>query len=317
MKLSHEFCKLPLQFDVKQMQREIAKFSDNDWQPHHEHFEGNYSIPLISVNGEQNNAFKGKMLPTPSLTQSSYLQQVLGSFNEVLGRSRLMKLEQGCEVPLHSDINYYWYNRVRIHVPIVTDPNVTFYCGDKKVHMAEGEAWIFDSWKNHKVFNDSAVSRVHLVIDISGSSNFWEMVNNTSLPPLDKVTQSNKYLPFKENSLSQLFTEKFNVPVVMNPGELDGMLRQLSTEIHSVVTNDTETLVHFEQIMTCFSQDWRQLWAKYGLTKDGWEFYHRCRDNTFQQAKKLGNQLKISNGGTALQMLIHCIIDPALNPEVA
>jgi len=317
MKLTHEFYKLPLQFDVEQMQREIDKFSEHDWQPHHEHFKGNYSIPLISVNGELNNTFKGKMLPTSSLTQSTYLQQVLGSFNEVLGRSRLMKLGQGCEVPLHSDINYYWYKRVRIHIPIVTDPNVTFYCGDKNVHMGEGEAWIFDSWKNHKVVNDSTFSRVHLVIDISGSSDFWQMVNNVHISQLNKVTPSNKYLPFKENVHSQILTEKFNVPIVMNPGELDGMLRELSIEIQSVTTNDRDKLMCFEQIMTCFSQNWRQLWAKYGLSKDGWEFYHRCRDNTFQQAKELGSQLKISNGGTALQMLIHCIIDPALNPEVA
>ena len=116
------------------------------------------------------------MLPTPALERSSYIKQVLASFRSEFGRSRLMRLGGGSEVPAHADITYHWYNRVRIHVPITTDPGVAFYCNQKKVHMAQGEAWIFDSWKVHRVVNPGSNARVHLVVDTAGSADFWEMV---------------------------------------------------------------------------------------------------------------------------------------------
>jgi len=82
------------------------------------------------------------MLPTPALEKSPYIKQVLSSSASIFGSSRLMRLGGGSEVPAHADITYHWYNRVRIHVPTITDPGVAFYCNRKKVHMAQGEAWI-------------------------------------------------------------------------------------------------------------------------------------------------------------------------------
>jgi len=316
MKLNHEFIKLPLMFDVAQMQYEVNQFSIDDWQPHHEKFIGNSAIPLISVNGGKNNTFKGKMLPTQALKQSKYLLQVLASFNQVFGRSRLMLLEPKCEVPLHSDINYYWYNRVRIHIPIITDPNVIFHCGDKHVHMKEGESWIFDSWKNHKVANNSEVTRIHLVIDTSGSADFWKMINKAYVPWLHNNEKQTKFVEYNQNIETSIKTELFNSPVVMCPGELDGMIGEVRSEIlHS--NNDESLIKELNGILSEFSYEWRQLWSCYGANKDGWSSYHQCRDKTFHKAKHSGSQLKISNQGSALQMLIHCIIDPALNPEVA
>ena len=46
----------------------------------------------------------------------------MASFDTVVGRSRLMRLAGAAEVSAHYDMHYNWYQRVRIHVPIVTDP---------------------------------------------------------------------------------------------------------------------------------------------------------------------------------------------------
>ena len=67
------------------------------------------------------------MQPTPMLERCPYLQQVMASFNTVIGRSRLMRLAPGNGVPPHSDTDYSWRNRVRIHVPIITDPAIIFF----------------------------------------------------------------------------------------------------------------------------------------------------------------------------------------------
>ena len=74
----------------------------------------------------------------------------------------------------HVDVNYYWRERVRVHVPIVTQPTVRFVCGGEQINMREGECWIFDTWRSHHVVNDHALARIHLVADTVGGAAFWE-----------------------------------------------------------------------------------------------------------------------------------------------
>ena len=144
MRLASEFIRLPLRFDIERLIHEVDAFDESEWLPHVQGFPGNTAIPLISLHGQMNDAFNGPMKVTEKLERSPYIQQVLASFGEVFGRSRLMGLRGNCTVPEHQDINYHWYSRVRIHIPVITNPNVLFYCGDRVVHMAAGEAWIFD-----------------------------------------------------------------------------------------------------------------------------------------------------------------------------
>lgn len=311
MKLNKEFYQLPFKFDVEKLQSEIAQFDESEWHPHHEHFRGNLSLPLISVNGGLNNDFKGQMKPTKHLAKTPYIRQIMTNFNEVFGRSRLMRLEPDCEVPLHSDINYHWYKRVRIHIPITTSPDVLFYCGDECINMAQGDTWIFDTWRHHKVVNNSNASRVHLVLDTTGSSRFWDLLSeqNQQKEPL--------FIPFIENAPTKIITENFNVQTVMSPGELDYLISELINEIQANTSNAPTVSKEFERILQTFSQEWRQLYSVFGTKQDGWPHYHHLRDATVKGSLKVARELKLSNGDPAIQMLIHCIVDPALNPEVA
>ena len=176
MEFDQPFLQLPWRFDASALSREVASLPDAFWLEHPSGLPGNSAVPLVSVNGEMNHAFDGSMKATEALTSSPYLNQVVSSFGEVVARSRLMRLEPGAKVAEHVDFNYHWVSRVRIHVPIVTDPEVVFYCGDEAVHMKAGESWLFDSWRRHRVVNSSNVRRVHLVIDLAGSSRFWQIV---------------------------------------------------------------------------------------------------------------------------------------------
>lgn len=295
---------------------EIETFLSHEWIPHHQGFKGNYSIPLISVNGTSNNLFKGPMKPTEQLHKLSYIQQVISSFGEVCGRSRLMMLDGHTEVPLHCDINNYWYSRVRVHIPITTNENVVFHCGDKQVHMAAGECWIFDSWKNHKVVNKSDDKRVHLVIDFSGSAKFWQMIKQSTVPWIEGPPLDESYLAYTDNKHLEITTENYNVSQVMVPGELSYLLGELLAEIKSVEENDINSVNQFSSVLDNFNRDWRSLWSTYGMNKKGWDAYHQCRDRAYKQALSVGMSLKLSNQGQAISMLANCIIDPALNPEI-
>lgn len=44
---------------------------------------------------------------------------------------------------------------MRVHVPILTQPTERFTSGDATINMAEGERWIFDTWRMHHVLNDA------------------------------------------------------------------------------------------------------------------------------------------------------------------
>ncbi len=318
MRLPTEFVRLPLKFDIERLTQEVLAFEDSDWMPHPHGFDGNSSIPLISLNGEMNDRFNGPMMVTERLQQSPYIQQVLASFGEVFGRSRLMGLGGGCDVPEHRDINYHWYNRVRIHIPVITNPKVLFYCGDTHVQMAAGETWIFDSWKPHRVENRSEQHRVHLVIDTAGSSEFWKMVGESEWRCARTVRKpasaADKPVPYEEGKVVSVLTEKFNAPLVMHPGEIDALIKDIVFDMRAHPANDKQAAYQFELMLQNFRCQWRRLWSLYGQCSDGWPHYQELISNVRMPATKL---LLASNNGSAIRTFSARILNAALNVALA
>ncbi|MGK0410119.1 MAG: hypothetical protein ACJASB_002280 [Shewanella psychromarinicola] len=318
MKLPHEFYQLPFSFDVGQLTKEIEQFTESDWVTHHEGFQGNSAIPLISVNGEFNNDFKGPMKPTLALDKSPYIKQILASFGEVLSRSRLMRLAPGAQVPLHSDINYHWYKRVRVHIPITTTEQVQFFCHNKQVHMGAGECWIFDSWKHHKVENNSDQYRVHLVIDLAGSSQFWRTVFQHSRSIVDdqSTALSSQFVGFNPNSPATFITEQFNSPLIMPAAEVEYLTNELLTEINHNAQNTTEEVSAFRLLMAEFVADWRMLWLQFECTKAGWAHYHALRQQTMVKASQCAKSLQLMHSGSAIKAFEQLVIVACMNVEL-
>lgn len=252
------------------------------WMPHPSGLTGNSAVALISRDGADNNDFDGLMQVTPHLDRTPYTQQVMASFNEVLARSRFMKLDAGAEVSNHVDFNYHWYSRVRIHIPITTNPAVVFYCGDQQVHMRAGECWIFDSWRRHNVINRSQENRVHLVIDTSGSSRFWHMVRAAEQSDNGSVPLPEP-LQYQPGIAPKLFTEHYNVAPVMSPGELDAIVQELIIDFQACGKNATELVVGYAQLLRDFAKDWRELWHLHAYQKEGWPHYRSLIENVKKQ----------------------------------
>ena len=234
MKLDTEFIKLPLAFDVERMRAEVEAVPESDWRPHPQGHPGNSALPLIALGGNPfDDGVAGEMLPTPHLERCPYLQQVLASFETVFGRSRLMRLEGKSEATMHVDTNYYWADRVRVHVPILTSPVIEFICNDRSLHMAAGEAWIFDTWKLHNVLNPTGDQRIHLVADTVGSAAFWDLVARGSRPFAEDggPAAAPRFVPFDPNRATSLETERANYPVVMSPWEQEGLARSIYSDL--------------------------------------------------------------------------------------
>lgn len=321
MEISRPFIRLPYSFDAYQMAREIAEIDPAAWMQHPSRLTGNSAVALVSRDAGDNDDFAGAMSITPHLRKSPYLQQVLASFGEVLGRSRLMKLAAGSEVATHVDFNYHWYTRVRIHIPIVTNPQITFFCADDAVHMRAGECWIFNSWRRHRVSNKSNEDRVHLVLDTAGSSRFWETVRQMeALSP-----EQNKNLgaadiscvQFQENVKAGIRCERFNIAPVMSPGELDALVVEIIGDFEDNRENDAKLVDDYKNMLLAFTRDWREVWLLHGYRREGWPDYQKLIDQV--RAALHPNRRALVTGSNNLgvnPVIVQRILESALATDI-
>lgn len=313
MKLQQAFIRLPLLFDATQLAREVEALPPRAWRPHPSGLPGNLAVALISRRGGDNDDFGGRMATTSYLRDCPYHRQVMASFDEVLARSRLMKLEAGCEVSSHVDFNYHWYTRVRVHIPVVTHPGVAFSCGDQRVHMQAGECWLFDNWRRHNVVNQGAQARIHLVVDLAGSSRFWRMARAAM-----RADASPRLLPYQPEKEVNILTENYNMLPVMAPGELDALVADLLGEITSCPANDPQRVEQYQLLLLDFAQDWRETWHRYGLRAQGRPHYQRLLQRLQQGLHPDRRALLIaSNGVGANPVIVQRILRAALADEVA
>lgn len=88
-----------------------------------------------------------------------------------LGRVLINRLQPGGRIYKHADTPEhadYWF---RHHVVLQSAPGAILTAGDESVYMAPGEFWYFNNGKApdrpaHEAINNSAVERIHLVVDV-------------------------------------------------------------------------------------------------------------------------------------------------------
>lgn len=317
MRLDQAFHHLPVLFDAARLEAEVAALPEEAWVPHPDRVPGNSAVRLISADGRETDAVHGRMRPTPWLEAMPYARQVLAGFGVVWGRSRLMRLAAGAAVPEHADINYHWHTRVRLHVPIVTRPQVRFHCDGRSVHMAAGEAWIFDNWRRHHVENGADVARVHLVADTTGTAAFWRFAR-ADVPPRSQWP----LLGWNPDDAAPLLTEcDLRVPV-MPPAEVQWLIEDLKTELTpapaaSDSAEGEARAARFGRLLDSFVQDWRQLCALHGLGGAGRPDFQRLIEAVRRAAPALAPGLAMrANGAGALlvlekRVLQHLLAEPA------
>jgi hypothetical protein len=309
IKLSVHFVQLPVQFDTARLAAEIQAFDSSCWRKHPQNFPGNFALPLIAVNGDADaDAINGPLRATPYLNQCPYLTQVLHRLGAVWGRTRLMKLSGHAEVTPHADVSYYWRERARVHVPILTKPTVRFICGESEVNMAAGECWIFDTWRNHRVINADDDERIHLVADTVGSDDFWSLVNRGR--PVKNAGDASWHaepLAAQLNEFPELAYEAVNVPLVMTPWELQSHLVFLFGEVIP-----HPELAEAQAISSRLMATWRTLWAQYGTDRSGWPSYRQALDRFDADMQAAAPSLRAVHGAKVLRILKPMLLDVAL-----
>ena len=79
----------------------------------------------------------------------------------------LARLDSKSEIGMHRDGNGPFLSLChRIHVPIITNPDVKYVIDDVEYYWEKGNVYEFDNMRVHGVINRSEEYRVHLVINL-------------------------------------------------------------------------------------------------------------------------------------------------------
>ena len=165
--------RLPRKYDVDRLVADLdalrgiaqaaqpGPYHDGEWT----------GLALHSMGGKQSAdpsaAGVGTYQPTEALARAPYFSQILDELECPKEVVRILTLPPGGHIKEHFDYHTsFQYGMLRLHIPIVTDPGVEFVIGGERVDFEAGELWYGDFSKVHSVENKSAVTRVHLVIDV-------------------------------------------------------------------------------------------------------------------------------------------------------
>jgi hypothetical protein len=171
----------------------------------------------------------------------------------------------------------------------------------------------------HKVINSNVNPRTHLVIDTSGSSKFWDMVDHSDQPHKDifQGTVTKKHVAYTENKECSIQTEQYNASTVMSPGELDALCIDIISDV--AASNDIrgDIIRIFERTVNYFRYDWRRTWSLYGSSEEGWPYFRRLVSSALDKALKLTGIPLSSNEADAAQVFHGRVLAACFNPSVA
>ena len=87
-------------------------------------------------------------------------------YNGVIFKILIVKLKAFSVIPPHPDSGFSLELTHRIHIPIITNENVSFTVGNSTIIMMPGQLYEINNLTDHSVCNNSNQDRIHLIIDI-------------------------------------------------------------------------------------------------------------------------------------------------------
>ena len=306
MRIGRPLLKLPVRFCGDTLAREISVLPAHAWMPHPQKFDGNIAVPLVSPGGGQVHQSFGPMAPTEWLRRCPYILEIMEVLDATWGRSRLMGLEAGAVVPEHVDIHYYWRTHLRIHIPVITNPQVDFTAAGETIHMPAGDCYILDSFYRHSVKNGGAETRVHLVLDTVGSAHLWDLIEEAQQDPEPRFVRPG------ETHVQSLHFEQINAPAVMSPWEIRTHLSYIAEW-----TDDGPELQEVLRILDRFVMAWGGTWARYGASGEGLPIYLQQLNDVRALVFKVTNpEFRMRNGRPLLTSVEQFILGNAIAPQI-
>ncbi|HSC81020.1 MAG TPA: aspartyl/asparaginyl beta-hydroxylase domain-containing protein [Chitinolyticbacter sp.] len=166
--------RLPQRFDVDLLSALLAAVPHDAWTGHFNtgYYLGSWSGAALVAPAAAHTplAPPGRdeaVVDTPLLRAQPGWRAVLDAVPGTLRSARLLKLAPGSCILEHADPDLGEpLGDLRLHIPLQTDDAVEFCVAGRMMPMRVGECWMLDLSQPHRVDNDSARDRVHLVVDV-------------------------------------------------------------------------------------------------------------------------------------------------------
>ena len=165
--------RLPLQFDASALAADVEGLGEEEWVPHFNSdiYTGDWSgVALRAPAGAHSALYPDptatQFVDTPALERCPVVQEALSALRCPLTTVRLLRLGPGATIAEHRDHRLSARDgEARLHIPVLTNPDVEFVVGGRRVDLRAGECWYLDLTLPHRVANRGTSPRVHLVAD--------------------------------------------------------------------------------------------------------------------------------------------------------
>jgi hypothetical protein len=166
-----------------------------------------------------------KILPTRALASCPYFQEVIDQFKTRILSARLLRLSVGAIILPHRDYRLgYEDGCFRIHIPIITNPDVQFILDGNRLDMQVGECWYTNVNFEHSVRNDGQWDRIHLVLDLERNS--WSDELFFSLAPKESFDVDHE-VSYSHEEMKSMLAEL----QLMEGAVVDGLIADLKLRI--------------------------------------------------------------------------------------
>ena len=170
--------------DRFQLRAQHGGYHDGGWK----------AVGLVAANGDvaDDRASSKPYLPTPALDHAPYIGEIVQRFGADMGRVRILSLAPGENIHWHFDTSESVdLKYMRFHIPIWTNPGVRFQISHEDQRWQPGEVWYGEFSFPHRLVNQGAEPRLHLVFDLKSDER-----TRTLLPP-SYMAQSPKRARFR------------------------------------------------------------------------------------------------------------------------
>ncbi|KAF2392080.1 aspartyl/asparaginyl beta-hydroxylase domain-containing protein [Pseudomonas frederiksbergensis] len=165
------FSRLPVTVDLPLLLQALAAIGEDEWHGHFNtaYFAGDWSgVALISAADALTELSPGLGEPQVRAPwrRDVRWQQGLRDLPLDIVSARLLRLGPGGQIHEHRDYDLGEPGAdLRVHIPLLSPPQVDFMLDGQRMPMSAGECWFLDLSRPHRVDNRDRSARVHLVLD--------------------------------------------------------------------------------------------------------------------------------------------------------
>lgn len=186
------YLRLPFTFDVARLNVDLAQIDETEWIAHAntDAYDKDWScVPLRSVDGRTDHILSlpgMRYADTDLLARCSYFREVIDLFECEKTSIRLMAMGAGSRIKPHRDAGTSFGDGIaRLHIPVVTTPEVLFTVDGEDIHFSAGHAWYLNANCLHSVYNGSPQPRIHLMLDCIVNPWLTQMFQGAGFEPED------------------------------------------------------------------------------------------------------------------------------------